>query len=432
MNLSYLTPKYLAPKFELISKFFAIATAFVLPLSTALTDVFFIAAVVSYFLAGNWGEKFSFIVRNPVAILLCAFFSLFIIGIFYTTAPLHDVLKVLSKYDKLFFAALLMPLFREEKLRDVALKAFLCAIGIALFLSYLKYFGMFSYGGKYGPVEVFKGHIDFSFLMSFSSYLVALYIFNIVAAFKTSGSRRLLYFLIGSMLFLVLIVYNIFFMGVGRSGYFTFAGLFVLLFLQKMRWRGLLVAVFGVILLFGGAYIFSSVFKERINLVISEAKTYSDTALTSVGLRITFMEDSLRLVKKHPVFGSGTGSFAFEYAKINPNPAITVSNPHNEYLHIGVQFGLLGVLGLLFMFVAQLLYSRALPEYLRNVSQAVVVSIIIGSFANSWLMDTTPGHFYAYFIALTFAGLAAAGQESWRNAATWRDGRESQDDGALP
>lgn len=433
----------LTAKLEFAGKICAVTTAFVLPLSTSLTSVFFIVAIGLYFLAGNWREKIDFILHNRVALFLLAFFALFIIGVTYTMAPIKDALDMLRKYDKILFAALLLPLFREEAWRRYAINAFLCAIGVALFFSYLKYFGAFNYGANYGPVEVFKGHISFSFLMSFAAYLIALWLVDgygdgdeeylnkekkngkllngeraTEQLNNKSGACPLQCFFCncwgrcGKRLWLLvplfLIICNIFFMATGRSGYFVFAGLLVLLFVQKIGWRGFLIALLSIAILLGGVFTFSNMFKGRMNEVVAEVRAYQQqsNAITSTGLRIDFVKNSIALIKARPVFGYGTGSFQREYANIKPTPVIQTHNPHNEYLHIGVQLGAIGILMLLLLFGAQLRYSYLLPDKkMRNIAQATIIAVIIGSFANSWLLDTTPGHCYAYFIALTFACL---------------------------
>jgi O-antigen ligase len=384
----------LANYIELMGKISAVITAFVIPLSTSLTGIFFILTIALYYLAGGWQEKFLFIVQDRVALYLLLFFACFLVGILYTTAPLSDAISMVSKYDKLLFAVLLLPLFREEKWRNYALNAFLVAIGILLFFSYLKYFGMIQYGIKYGPVEIFKGHIAFNFLMSFAAYVL---VYKII---KLDGWPRW-----ALVIFLVLIFYNVFFMTTARSGYAVFAGLMVLFLIQRLRWQGLLVSLISLVVLFGGVFLFSSVFKERAHAIVSDVQEYKTNEVTSIGLRMSFVKNSLQLIKAHPVFGTGTGSFKTEYANIQPPPVVKTHNPHNEYLHIGVQFGVFGLILLLLNFAMQLWNSRLLPEPFNGIAQAVVISIMLGSLANSWLLDTTQGHFYAYFIALTFACL---------------------------
>lgn len=377
--------------FDFLSKVCAIMIAPAIVLSTAATNALFLTTGVLSLAAGNWRAKFNLIIRNPVAIIFLIFYSLFIAGIFYSTAPWSNILLVLRKYDKFLFAVLLMPLFTEERLRNYAINAFLLAILVLLAASYLRAFGWLNYGAKEGAVEVFKHSIEFNFLMAFAAYLC-------LCKITTNYRYRLLL-----IIFLVFLVYTILFRSIGRSGYFVFIGLVFLFFFQKTHWRGLFVASISAVLLLGLAYTFSPVFKGRINAIFSDIKTYQQSDKTSVGLRLSFVKNSINVIKKHPIFGTGTGSFTHEYATVEATSLI--SNPHNEYMYITVQFGVLGLVILLLFFGVPVWYSRLLPEDLKYTARGVVLGVMLGCFANSWLLDTTEGHFYAYFIVLAFAAL---------------------------
>ena len=261
-----------------------------------------------------------------------------------------------------------------------------------LVMAYLKYFGWLSYIVNKGSIEVFKNIIEFNFLMAFAAYL---------CLFRVTVEHRYRWLW---AIFLLLIVYTMFFRSGGRSGYFVFLGLISLFFFQKLSGRGLFLATVSVLLLFGLAFTFSPVFKERMSIAFNEVKTYHQNDNTSVGLRMSFVENGIRLIKARPIFGTGTGSFAHKYAAANPgHPSILYRNPHNEYVHIAVQFGMLGLVMLLLLFGIPIWYSRFLPEELQYIVRGTVLSIALGCLANSWLLDTTEGHFYAYFIVLAFA-----------------------------
>lgn len=381
-------------KIEFLSQIMAVATAFVLPLSTTLTDIFFVLTVITSLAAGGWRDKFLFMINNRVALMFLVFFALFIVGMAYTVAPWHDAFYILGKYDKLLFAALLMPIFREEKVRKYALHAFMIAMILVVGASYLKAFGILHYGDLYGPVEV-RGHISFSFLMGITLYLTAL---------KFCEVKRAVYKVLLAI-FGALIFYEMMFLGEARSGYFVLFALIIVFLVQKMGWRGLVVGGAMVVLLAGMAWLFSGMFKNKISDFHSDVATYHVNPQTSIGARMAFVANSWHLIKQHPVFGSGTGSFKTQYNNSPGVEKVRTVNPHDEYVHITVQFGALGLLILLSLFGMQLWYSRLLPWELRCIAQAVVIAIMVGCCANSWLLDTIPGHFYALFMALTFAAL---------------------------
>jgi O-antigen ligase len=353
------------------SKIAAIATAAALPISTSATSILFILTPVLYFAAGNWREKLNKVLQNPIAQIMLMLFALFLLGLLYTAAPMHDALRMVVRYDKLFFGAFMFPLFTEERVRTYAINAFIIAIVVMLVASYMKAAGWINYEQFLGPIEVFRGHIEYNFLLAFSAYLI---LFKI-------NFRQPFFWLWG--LLLIAILYAMFFMSIGRSGYFVFLGLLVLFFIQKFKWRGVLIALISVGLVCSAALMFSGVFKQRMQQIISDVRTYQVSDQTSVGLRLTFYKNSVLLFQAHPIIGTGTGSFAYDYANIKPQPTILTRNPHNEYLNFLVQFGLIGFALIILFFAAQFYYSFSLPKDLRWMAQAVVLAIVLGNFANS-------------------------------------------------
>jgi len=152
----------------------------------------------------------------------------------------------------------------------------------------------------------------------------------------------------------------------------------------------------------------SPIFKGRINQAIHEVKTYDQNDETSVGLRITFVRNGLKLIKAHPFFGTGTGSYNTEYMAIKPTPPdlkIGPPNPHNSYIYIAVQFGIVGLILLLLFWAIPLLYSKFLPEREKYIARGIVLAMIIGSFSDNHILYILSRYLYMYFIAISFANL---------------------------
>jgi len=384
----------ISKKLEYMACISAVVAAFMLPLSTTFTDVFMLLAVVLMLAAGNWRNKFQQIMETRVALMVLALFAMFIIGVFYSSAPNNDAMKMLLKDSKLLYAVFLLPVFVEKRWRTYAINAFLAAMLLTLLLTYLKAYGVIDFNPRYGHMAVFKSYIQTNYMMAFTAYILIL-----LAWFE-----RRHYWLYGSLL--ILILYNVLFLSHGRSGYIVLAALVGLCAWQTMRWRGLAYGVLALTVLFGATFMLSNTFRSRMLEIGQDAHHYSQgNTRTSVGLRMEFTKNSLELIKKNPIIGTGTGSFAHEYMKTNAASGIQSKNPHNEYINFAVQFGAVGLLLLLLVFYSQWRDSFYLPKKMSFISQAVVLSIALGCLANSWLMDTMEGHFYAYFMALTFAAL---------------------------
>jgi O-antigen ligase len=377
-----------------LSHYLAIAVAFFIPISTTLTDISFIGAVILSLFTGNWQGKWSAIKASRIAFYFLAFFALCVIGISYTSAPFKDVSEILLKYGRFVFAVLLIPLFVEEKWRKWAIYAFLAAMVLTLFLSYVKYFGWFGVKPQKLDVSIFKDHIQQNFLMAFSCYFLALYIIK----------HRNYWWIIGPLL--VLAVHNTLFLSQGRSGYVVLIALMLLFVWQMFRWKGLILGTIAAVTLLGAAFLFSNAFSARMQAIGSEFQEYvQGYRNTSIGMRMSYDLTSIEMIKKHPIIGTGTGSFETEYNKLFVQNVKRTTNPHNEYFNVMVQLGSVGLIFLLIIFYMTWRFSKDLPLQYKYVAQALTVVMIIGSCINSWLMDTTEGHFYVYFMALCFGAM---------------------------
>jgi len=376
-----------------ISGWIAILTAFFLPLSTTLTNILFIACAVLFLLSGGWLEKFHFIWQRRALFLLLVLFAWMLIGISYTTAPFPEALDALTKYDKLLLGVFFVPIFREEKWRRYALHAFFIAIAVTLAAALFKEIGWPSVSEKFGRFLVFKDRIQTSFLMAMAAYFSGVFFFE-----EKTKSKRWPY----AALF-ILTLFFLFSID-GRSGYFVFFALFIWLLWNHWRWKGIVSAACLSAIVLAMAYLFSPAFNARLQESIHDAHVYqAGENNTSLGLRAEFAKHSLELIKKHSVLGTGTGSFTSQYAGLDMPDYLKTRNPHNQYIHIMVQWGLVGLALLLWLFYTQYKDSYLLTPLLRQIAQGTLLAIALGSLANSWLLDTTEGHFYVYFMALAFA-----------------------------
>ena len=122
-----------------------------------------------------------------------------------------------------------------------------------------------------------------------------------------------------------------------------------------------------------------------------------------------FYRNTLVLIGKNPVFGSGTGSFPALYAEqVKDSGGVASRNPHNEFLLIAVQTGMFGLGAFLWLLWQQWRYAPLLPTPMeRGLARGLVVTMIIACMLNSALLDHTEGLLYAWLTALLYAGLPA-------------------------
>ena len=120
---------------------------------------------------------------------------------------------------------------------------------------------------------------------------------------------------------------------------------------------------------------------------------------------------ALKIIIEDPWIGTGTGSYTeatrtkqLDY--FNRSQVQQIKNPHNEYLLMAVQLGIIGLLALLYLFLVQATTTRKINNIEHKyIAQGLVLSMIIGCMFNSLLLDSRNGHFWAFFSALLFSNL---------------------------
>ena len=382
----------------------AIAIGFSVPIATALDNVLLLLVLLFWLLGGNYRRKLAQIKENPVAMAALLLFSLLIVGGFYGYGDGNDALNYLGKYVDILFIALFIALFQEQQARNWAITAFMVAMGVTLFLSYVIKTGIFPQGGLLQGLPsdpfVFKLHITQNLFMAFFAYALA------VNARHAETSRQRITFGLASGL----AAYNVLFMVQGRSGYLALAALFVYFCFDWLRWKGLAIALATGLVIVAASYAAHSGLQQRMNLVATEIAAWqpgqgSETSPSAV--RMDYYTNSLAIIRDHPVFGVGTGGFEKAYAEKIHNTAMAPSNnPHNQYLLIAAQLGVVGLTVLLCLFLLEWSMARLLPLPLdRALARGALLTIAVGSLFNSLLLDHSEGLFFAWISGVLFAGL---------------------------
>src|SRR5262249_8397884 len=132
-----------------------------------------------------------------------------------------------------------------------------------------------------------------------------------------------------------------------------------------------------------------------------------EASRTSTGLRLEFYRNTLEIIRDHPLLGVGTGGFPKAYAdRLQDARAERTRNPHNEYLHITAQTGLLGLAALLWLFLLQWITAPWLAApFEQHLARALVLTIAIGCLFNSLLLDHTEGLMFAWLTAMLYGGV---------------------------
>jgi O-antigen ligase len=377
--------------FESAAVFSAIATCLVLPLSSPLLSLFSILTVVFWLCSGKIKEIPSLFRSNPIVFLSILLFTFFIVGMFYSSAEIQYALSILKKYREIIFIPIIISLLKDNPTgRKNCEYGFISGCILLMLISYSMYFSIVPMA-KYGYSVIY--HITHSFFMATLAFW---------ALHKMIDSRQYRYFWI--IIFLLSLI-NLFYIAPGRTGMLVFFFLMLLFLVQRLSLLQQMVGMFVLTLLLSVTFLTSENFSSRSSEALKEVQEYQyGAARTSMGMRLDWWINCVGMIKEKPLFGYGTGSFLNEHDKwIEGTKIQPTDNPHNEYLFIGVQLGVVGLVLFLMLFAAQIIYSSKLEKSDRLFVQGVVVAMAVGCIMNSFLFDSHQGHFWAFLVGVYFS-----------------------------
>jgi O-antigen ligase len=173
------------------------------------------------------------------------------------------------------------------------------------------------------------------------------------------------------------------------------------------------ISLVGLILLYAA----SGTLQDRIHKAVYQYSLWQPGVPASItdstATRLEFYRNTLSIIREHPLVGAGTGSFPRKYAEeLKRTGMFLTGNPHNEYLLIAAQIGLIGVALLINLFWQQWRLAPRLASPLEtHVARGLVLTMATGCLFNSLLLDHTEGLLYAWLTGLLYAGLQSKRDE---------------------
>lgn len=387
MNTSKLTSRI-----ESVGLYSLIASCFFIPFSSSLMGATTILALICWIASGKIRELPLLLITNKLALLATALFCLLIAGVFYSPADTGDALSVLKKYRELILFVMALSYFGgKENKAILAERLFLAGSILLLSISYSMYFGLIP-TEKFGYSTVY--HITHSFFM-------AILAFWAIQRSIISPKFRVFWYLI-----VIATCINLFYIAPGRTGMFVFVALIILTILQHLSLKNTLIGILICSAAIATTFISSENFSTRVHEAITEIQTYQPgVSRTSLGMRFDWWHNSITLLKEKPVLGHGTGSFEIEQKRlIEGTKTMKSDNPHNEYLLLGVQVGLVGVFLYISLLGGIFVTSFKQEKPSNYLLQGVVIAMFCGCLMNSFLFDSHQGHFFAILSAILISG----------------------------
>lgn len=365
--------------------------SFLLPISGRAKSSIFLLILVVFILRGKYFHYIKIAFSNKICQAFVLFFLVHIIWLvgmdnFAIARNVIDDMKYL-----LFSIIFLSFLDKDFSLRIIT--AFTFGMFYSEVISYLIHFeiiphelNLFKYNiysspGTFDPTP-FLDHSRYTVLLSL---VISLFLYNILHL------RLNIFFKSIMILFMVSASFNLILIG-GRIGYISFFMLLVFVIILKYRKKALkpmLLLFLTIIMFFSFAYTFSNTFNKRINLSKNTLNNLYDNNTdynSSFGLRLGFWVYSKDVIKENFILGVGTGDYLDEVKKIIPEEHSylkSLSNSHNEFIKILLQFGIVGLIMYLNIFY-QIFRINLKSQYMKNVLLIASLSILIGTMTSTF------------------------------------------------
>ena len=389
-------------------QYLLIALAFLMPLTVSLANTVIVMIVLLWLCSGDYKSKYNEIISSKLMISSIVFYILHIIGMFWT----EDLEWGFHILHKMWYFLLLLPVLYtivNKEYTKYYIYAFLVAIALTEILSYLVWFEVIGEFRKayFNNPTPFMSHVSYNPFLAFAIYLV---IHEILFNKELKKLMLSLY-----SFFSIVMIINMFITG-GRAGQVAFFAMIAILILQYFKGQRIKALIAILILLPGifiTAYQTSALFKERANLAIHQIVNYDIESVamhqslhSSVGGRILFTLNSWEIIKENALLGVGTGDFPIEYKKIsvrNSRNAPYADNPHNMYVLVLVQLGIVGLLSMLSIMYYQIKLSfKGSNRFFRDTGFALPLLFLVIMWSDSYLLGHFTGLLFVFFSSFLY------------------------------
>ena len=360
---------------------------FTFPLSVSLSNILVVLLAVIILVEGNFSEKIQKINSSKWMKSILIFLAMYIIYwiIFGSFTDTFWMVKRIS-------LILLLPIFYSSSFSEKTIQKSVFAFLISMFLSSViaiaENYEIINLNPNW-TISAFLKYTDHNVFLAFS-LIISFY--SLFAIKLENKYRDIILFFIPVYLF------SLFTEG-GKSGQlvFLFSVILFLIFLFKKKWKLLLLSLMSVFVFSSIVYNTSDIVKNRFNY---EAKNILQNRKSD---RNILLKETIILIKKNPIFGYGTGSFTDEFGSVNEETQKVVSNqhktPHNNYLYVWFELGILGLIVFLAIFYFQI------KELIKKEDGSFIIlfpiMFLIIMFADSYLFSQNTLVLYLFLSVIT-------------------------------
>ena len=379
-----------------------------LPLSVYASDIIVFLIVFLWLIEGRWLDKWSVFLKSKLSVAIVLFLGFYFLGLFWGEIN-HYSIKWIQKQA----VFLLAPVLITSNLSSRFIKLSIICFFIGVFVNSLVALGgavnwwdidYFHYKDEKVLVG-FLDHFDYSLFLAFCS------LFLIASLFFLKFKKPVFWSLVLICLFFVI---NLF-LSHGRAGQYAFLlVLFVFLIYRfRKKPKHLFSGFFAFCLLISFLFCVPNTFKNRFDLAVFEYHDFFRLLenwekervgpRSSVGNRLTYGFNYMKIIKQNPFLGSGTGCSILKYNQLENKifPGIPARPPHNNYLFILAEVGFLGLFFWLLIFLCLFkdLQKTKLCSRVNVIKLLFPLLFLIVCFSDEYLVRHNPSLFFVLMVA---------------------------------
>ena len=397
-----------------VSLWLVLVGVFFTPLSIALSNLVLVGAILALFV-GWWPWRVNLIMHYRFLNAFLLFLLISGLGLFFTPGPLALSFDTWGTKLYLFVVLIaILPLFTQEKMRHMAINAFIYGIGFVCLL--LIIYGLFE--PLSASTNIIWHHVRLYHWTSVLPLgtLSAFALFVILHKLWSPAKHKWLLVLA----FLATAYVNFFFI-TKRTGTVIFILLLIMFCWQKLArkqfWLGILAIIVFSAVLFAVSSGLLNKFEEAFSSVqqyqlAEQGKLSRQQALraygSSVGQRLYVSGLAVKLVTEKPWLGHGAGRVGNAYNQLH-DPVfhsfnrLHMNDPDNMYVKMAVQWGVPGLL-LYALFLVFVYYeARYLPPFERNLAVGLAVTYLVAGIVTSIFWKHMTALMLVVFLGVLFA-----------------------------
>ena len=386
-----------------INSYLLMLTAFFLPLTVFGGNLFAVLIFLLWLVKADFKTDFYRLKDNKLVIAVFLYLLVHVVALLWT-ADIESGLWTLKKQLKFLFIPIFMLFVKREHVKYYIL-AFLASMSLSEIWSYGIFFQLLPlYGGAtlIDPIPLMS-HITYNPFLAIAIYLLSYYV---LFDHSINRSKKVIY-----SFFIITMSINMFITG-GRAGQVMYFAMLVVLIFQyfpKNAFKASSASLFVLVITSSTFYLNSKIFSDRVDSAVTELSDYKNHTYSSTGMRISSAINSWSIIKEHPVIGVGTGDYKNEFIKasiknnLKLEDKLVIHNPHNMYVLILVQFGLLGLAAMLYLFYAQIKIAiNSNEEFVKKIGIALPLLYLLIMLSDSYLMVHMTGLLFIFISSFVY------------------------------